>query len=198
MSKMYSDSNEIFLLKTIVHRICSLKLYFIAVISICVVHIFSYYCPAQTQFSENKRKIFENRLTTIAERYVGIPYKLGGHPEQDGMIDNSHLFCMIYEKAGWEAGLKFRGYMPMALLLKNTHQIPADELRKGDLIVLNDGHAAMIYNLESLNNFDLIYASFKRKEVISFNSRNVIYEVFWLKHLHGFFRLNSDVFIPLK
>lgn len=169
-----------------------------AVISTVIVHLLPFYCTAQTQSDENKKNIFENRLTTIAERYVGIPYKLGGHPEQDGMIDNSHLFCMIYEKAGREAGLKFRNYMPMALLLKNTHEIPAGELKKGDLIVLNDGHAAMIYKLANRNNFDLIYASFKRQEVISFNSRNVIYEVYWLKNLNGFFRLNEDMLIPIN
>ena len=130
MSMAHSHSNTFFFTTPIVHRILSLNLCSIAVISACILHLFAYYCTAQTPFDENKRKIFKNSLTTIAERYIGIPYKLGGHPEHDGMIDNSHLFCLIYEKACREVGLKFRNYMPMALLLKNTHQIPANDLRE--------------------------------------------------------------------
>ena len=86
----------------------------------------------------------------------------------------------------------------MKLLLNSAYKVPADKLRKGDLVVLNDGHAALIYKLEGQNNFHLIYASFKRQEVISFNSRNVIYEAYWLKNLKGFFRLNENMFVPIQ
>jgi len=37
---------------------------------------------------------------------------------------------------------------------------------------------------------------FPMKQVISFNSHNVVFEAYWLKNLKGFFRLTERVFVP--
>ena len=84
--------------------------------------------------------------------------------------------------------------MPIKELLKHALKVQQDELRNGDLIVLNEGLAAMIYKIEDKDMFHLIYASQKRQQVISFNSKNLVYEVYWLKNLQGFYRLAEDLF----
>ncbi|MBW1800445.1 MAG: peptidoglycan endopeptidase, partial [Deltaproteobacteria bacterium] len=139
---------------------------------------------------------FENVIPAIAERYVGIPFKLGNNLETSGGLDNSHLFCLIYDTATKQAGLRSIGYMPMKDLLKRTVEIHPRELKNGDLIVLNDSHAAMIYRIDNQDKFYMIYASGKRKQVISFNNQNVVFEVYWLENLKGFYRLNKDIFLP--
>ncbi len=83
----------------------------------------------------------------------------------------------------------------MKELLRNTIEVQRDELKNGDLIVLNDGHAALIYKVENRDNFHMIYVSLKRRRVISFNSQNVVFEVYWLKNLKGFFRLTESMFV---
>ena len=83
----------------------------------------------------------------------------------------------------------------MKSLLRNTVEIQRDELKNGDLIVLNEGHTALIYKVGNRDNFRMIYASLKRRQVISFNSRNVVFEVYWLENLKGFFRLNESMFV---
>ena len=198
MSKRNTGSIRDIPLKISRRNILSIIFYLLIIISPLIIHLSSSHCSAQTLSDEKKRKIFESKISSITEQYVGIPYRFGGNPERDGKADNSHLFCMIFEKAARESGLKFRSYMPMQLLLNNAYKVSVDKLRKGDLVVLNDGHAALIYKLEGQNTFHLIYASFKRQEVISFNSRNVIYDAYWLKNLRGFFRLNEDMFVPIK
>jgi hypothetical protein len=146
-------------------------------------------------FSEKKEN-FRNHLSKIAKEYIGLPFQFGGNPEQTGTVDNSHLFCTIYERAATAVGLKFRGYIPMNLLLDNTVEVQGDELTTGDLIVLNDGHAALIYDMEGPHQFHMLYASEKRQEVVSFSSQNVVYDAYWLKSLKGFFRLNENLFEP--
>ncbi len=146
--------------------------------------------------SQNEKEIFENKISDIAERYIGVQYQLGGDPEKSTTVDNSHLICLIYDTAAKQAGLKFRGYMPMKELLGNTIKIRQNELKNGDLIVLDDDHAALIYKFENRDKFHMIYASFKRQQVISFNSKNLVFEVYWLKNLKGFFRLTNNMFIP--
>lgn len=144
--------------------------------------------------THNNIENIDEVLPSIAELYIGIPYKFGGDPEKAGSADNSHLLCDIYDKAAQSAGLKFIGYMPMQYLLDNTIQVQKNELKIGDLVVLNDGHAAMIYKFTNKDDFHLIYASFIRKQVISFHSQNVVFEAFWLKNLKGFFRLSKKMF----
>lgn len=84
----------------------------------------------------------------------------------------------------------------MKELLTNTVEVQRHELKNGDLIVLNDGHAAMIYRVENRDKFYMIYTSLKRQRVISFNSQNVVFEVYWLANLKGFYRLTEDMFLP--
>ncbi|MFH1490310.1 MAG: peptidoglycan endopeptidase [Pseudomonadota bacterium] len=143
---------------------------------------------------QDKKAIFQTKIPEIAERYIGVPFILGGDFKESGALDNSHLFCLIYHEAAKEAGLNFKGYMPMEDIIKNTSQIQKDELRNGDLIILNDGHAAMIYRVENQGIFFMIYASNRRKQIFSFNTRNVVFEVYWMKSLKGFFRLSDTLF----
>jgi hypothetical protein len=150
---------------------------------------------AEVASIKNRKEIFEDKISDVAEQYIGIPYKFGADPERSKAADNSHLLCLIYEKAARQAGLKFRGYMQMRALLKNTFEVQPDALKNGDLIVLNDGHAAMIYKFENRDKFYLIYASLKRRRVISFNNKNVVFEAYWLENLKGFFRLTEDMFV---
>jgi hypothetical protein len=144
--------------------------------------------------TQEQKKVLESRIPGIAEQCIGIPYEFGNDFRKSGALDNSHLFCLIYEEAAKQAGLRFRGYMPMKELLKNSVEVAWDELRNGDLIVLNNGLAAMVYRVESRDRFHLIYASKKRQEVISFNSENLVYGVYWQENLKGFFRLVEGMF----
>jgi hypothetical protein len=134
--------------------------------------------------------VFRESIPGVAVRYIGMPYAFGADPDRHGAADNSHLMCAIYGEAAGKAGLAFPGYMPMGMLLARTVRVPPDELRPGDLMVLKDGLAAMIYRMTDAAHFDLIYASLKRKEVITFSSRNLVYEVYWWVHLDGFYRLD--------
>jgi len=145
--------------------------------------------------NENKR-VFKENISKIAERYIGTPYQIGGDLTTSWAVDNSHLLCTIYDEAAQKVGLDLKGYMPIKELLRNAVKIERNELRVGDLIVLKDGHAALIYKFENRNKFFMVYASLKRNEVISFNSQNVVYEAYWLKNLEGFYRLSDEVLIP--
>ena len=158
---------------------------------ICLPHAGN---SAETVSVQNKKEIFESKISDIAERYIGIPYGFGKDPEKSWILDNSHLLGLIYYEAAKKAGLRFKGYMPMKELLRNTIEIQRDELKNGDLIVLNDGHAALIYKVGNRDNFHMIYMSLKRRQVISFNSQNVVFEIYWLKNLKGFFRLAESMF----
>ena len=144
---------------------------------------------------QNGRDILEGKISKIAERYVGIPYEFSKDLKKSWALDNSHLFCLIYHEAAKQAGLRFIGYMPMIRLLKNTVEVQRDELKNGDLIVLAEGLAALIYDVKDRDNFRMIYASLKRQQVISFSSQNVVFHVYWLKNLKGFFRLRENMFI---
>jgi len=180
--------------KQIVQDILSVKLVLIIILSAFFICIFPTDNIAET-VSQKKKEIFQKKIPDIAERYIGIQYKLGGDPEKSATVDNSHLICLIYSKAAKQAGLKFRGYRPMKELLRNTIRIRRDELKNGDLIVIDDDHAALIYKLENRDKFYMIYASFKRQQVISFNSKNVVFEAYWLTNLKGFFRLTENMFV---
>ncbi len=159
---------------------------------ICMAHAGN---SAEIVSVQNKKGILENKISDIAERYIGIPYGFGKDLKKSWELDNSHLLGLIYYEAAKKAGLRFKGYMPMKELLRNTIEVQRDELKNGDLIVLNDGHAALIYKVGNRDNFHMIYVSLKRHRVISFNSQNVVFEVYWLKNLKGFFRLTDSMFV---
>lgn len=144
---------------------------------------------------QRKRMDFEDNITDIAEKYIGIPYEFGKGFKKSAAVDNSHLFYLIYDEASREAGLRFKGYMPMKKLLSHTAEVQRNEIKKGDLIVLKDGHAAMIYRIDNRDKFYMIYASLKRKKVITFNSQNVVFNVYWLVNLKCFRRLTEKLFL---
>ncbi len=142
--------------------------------------------------------LFQQHIPAIAEQFVGIPFKMGGDPRQTGTTDNSSLFYTIYTTAAQKAGLKYKAYLPMRYLLKNTRQVNAGEVRNGDLIVLDNDLAAMIYLVEPSGRLHFIYASEKRQQVFSFNSDNLVYHAYWLEHLSGFFRLKDGMLLPAR
>ena len=143
-----------------------------------------------------KEDNFTKKVTELAEWFIGVPYKFGGDATTTSEIDNSHLICLIYEEAAKHAGFRFRGYMPMKKLLMYTYEIDPHEIKIGDLIVLKNDHAALIYKFESESKFYMIYASEKRQKVFSFNSHNEVYNAYWLKNLKGFFRLSKHMLVP--
>ncbi len=167
------------------------------VLSFSIICMIPAFYPVDTIRFYKKQEILENRISIVAPNYIGIPYKFGGDPEKAGMADNSHLLCKIYDEAARQAGMKFAGYMEMKRLLRNTVKIRRNQLRNGDLMVLKDGHAAMIYKVDGRDNFFLIYASLRRQEVISFSSKNLVFEAYWLKNLKGFYRLKENMFMPV-
>jgi hypothetical protein len=140
-----------------------------------------------------KRALFVRKISEIAVQYIGIRYKFGGDFKKSETVDNSRLFCLIYAQAAEQSGLLFSGFMPMEMLLKNTVEVKRNDLATGDLMVLVNGLAAMIYKFENRDKFHLIYASEKRREVISFNSQNVVFDAYWLKNLKGYFRLSENI-----
>lgn len=84
----------------------------------------------------------------------------------------------------------------MKYFLRNIREVDEKDLKNGDLIVLNDGHTAMIYQVENTGKIHLIYASEKRQQVLSFNSDNIVFQVYWLENLKGFFRLSDIMLAP--
>ena len=150
---------------------------------------------AEEHSLKGKKAVFREKISPIAEKYIGTPYQFGGHLGPSGALDNSHLFCLIYSEAAKDAGLEFRGYMPMGLLLKNMVPVPSDEVKNGDLMVLQAGLAAMLYHVKDSNHFHLIYASLKRRQVVSFSTQNLAFSVYWLKNLKGYFRLDDKMLL---
>jgi hypothetical protein len=137
------------------------------------------------------REVFRQNIPATARQFIGTPYEYGGNPLTSGTTDNSYLFFAIYTTAAQRAGLTYHGYLPMARLLKNVSQIDENQVQKGDLMVLNNQLAAMVFDIEDNGRLHLIYVSEKRRQVISFHSDNLVFEAFWLKNMTGFFRLKE-------
>ena len=150
------------------------------------------------QVSSSPQALFRQHIPFVAEQFIGMPFKMGGNPLRTGSTDNSSLFFSIYTAAAKKAGMGYRDYLPMRYLLKRTVEIPESEVENGDLIVLKNGLAAMIYKKDPSGRFHMLYASKKRQEVISFNSDNLVYQVYWLEHLMGFYRLKPEMLIPAR
>ncbi|MDD9301120.1 MAG: C40 family peptidase [Desulfobacter sp.] len=142
--------------------------------------------------------LFHQHIPAIAEQFVGMPFKLGGNPKQTGTTDNSSLFYTIYAIAAQKAGLKYKAYLPMRYLLKRTQPVDISSVQNGDLIVLDNNLAAMVYQVDPSGRLHFIYASEKRRQVIAFHSENLVYHAYWLEHLKGFFRLDHDMLLPAK
>jgi hypothetical protein len=146
--------------------------------------------PEKVYLGEQK-KIFRQSIPPIAKQFIGISYEFGGNPLQSDSSDNSHLFFSIYTLAAQKAGLFYKEYMPMRYLLHNINKVDENELKNGDLLVLNNDHAAMIYHVEKTGKIHLIYASEKRQQILSFNSDNPVFNVYWLENMKGFYRLSD-------
>ncbi len=140
--------------------------------------------------------VFINTIPAIARQFIGIPFEWGGNPQVTGTSDNSYLFFSIYSLAAQKAGFAYHAYLPMKFLLKQTHEIQAGQIRNGDLMVLKNNHAAMVYKTEPNGRIHLIYASGKRRRVIAFNSDNLVYQIYWMENLKGFYRLNENMLRP--
>ncbi len=141
-----------------------------------------------------QKKVFRQSIPAIAKQFKGIPYEFGGNPLQSKTSDNSHLFFAIYKLAAQKAGLSYTEYMPMRNLRKNLKEVDENNLQNGDLMILNDDHAAMIYQIEDKGKIHLIYASEMRRQILIFHSENPVFHVYWLENLSGFYRLSDTLF----
>ncbi len=142
---------------------------------------------------------FLARISDVSERFIGMPFKYGGRPSITGTTDNSSLFYAIYTSAVQNTGLTYtKPYLPMRYLLENMVPVAAEKVRNGDLIVLKNNLAALVYRVEFSGRMHFIYASKKRQQVISFHSENLVYHAYWLAHLKGFYRLNKDILQPSR
>ncbi len=140
------------------------------------------------------REVFRQNIPSVARQLIGIPYEYGGNPLTTKATDNSYLFYAIYSQAAQAAGFKYYGYLPIKNLLDRTRKVDENQLKIGDLMVLDNNLAAMIYNIEEeTGRLFLIYASEKRRQVISFNSDNIVFYVYWLENLKGFYRLTDTM-----
>lgn len=142
--------------------------------------------------------LFRQHIPFVAEQFIGMPVKMGGLPARTGTTDNSSLFFSIYAAAAKKAGLVYKAWLPMAYLLENTFAIPETEVENGDLIVLENGLAAMIYKKAPSGRLFMIYASEKRQQVTSFHSENLVYQAYWQEHLKGFYRLKPEMLSPAR
>jgi len=137
------------------------------------------------------REVFRQNIPEVARQFIGTPYEFGGNPLTSGTTDNSYLFFAIYTKAAQRAGLTYHGYLPLANLLKNVRRVDEDRFRNGDLMVLDNQLAAMVFDVEDTGRLHLMYVSEKRRKVITFHSDNLVFDVFWLENMIGFFRLKD-------
>lgn len=115
----------------------------------------------QTSVDSTPAVLFRQFIPSIAEQFIGMPVLVGGRPNQTGSTDNSWLFYSIYAGAATKAGLVYKNFMPMDLLVDNTHSIKADDVQNGDLIVLNNDLTAMVYQVDPSGRMHFIYASKK-------------------------------------
>jgi len=152
----------------------------------------------ETVYIEEQERIFRQNIPAMAELFIGMPYSFGGNPRESGTADNSHLFFSIYSLAAQKAGLSYKEYLPMKHFLRNIREVDENALKNGDLMVLNDDHAAMIYQVENTGKIHLIYASKKRQQVLSFTSDNIVFDAYWLENLKGFFRLSDKMLNPVN
>ncbi len=146
------------------------------------------------QSEKNSAKAsFLQEIPSVAKQFLGVPYRYGQNPRLTGATDNSYLFFSIYTLAAQEAGLFYKGYMPMKYLLRNVTPVSDGAVRNGDLMVLNNNLAAMVYKTEPWGKLHFIYASQKRQQVISFTSDNVVFKIYWMANLKGFYRIQDGL-----
>ncbi len=150
------------------------------------------------EYQKNPKKIFRQNIPAVAGQFIGIPYQFGGNPQVSGSTDNSYLFFSIYTLAAQKAGLAYHGYLPMRRLLENCRKVDPEKVQNGDLMVLENDLAAMVYRVEASGRLHLIYASRKRSQVFSFNSDNLVFQVYWMENLDGFYRISDTMLAPAQ
>ena len=143
---------------------------------------------------EDPMSVFRRNIPAIAEKFIGLPYEWGGDPRMTGTTDNSHLFFSIYSMAAASAKISYPRYLTIKELIKKTQMVPMDQIQNGDLMVLNNTHAAMVYRVEKNGVLHLIYASGKRRQVTILNSESPSYKAYWIKNLKGFHRPAKELF----
>ncbi|HXK49338.1 MAG TPA: hypothetical protein PKW56_02645 [Clostridiales bacterium] len=128
-----------------------------------------------------------------ASKYEGLKFRLGADPDKDRAADNSHLICAIWRNSAAENKMKFKGYMDSKEILKNSSKLKKNDIRNGDLVVLNDGMFGMITDVSSPDSFNVIYASESKNKVVKSDTQGLSY--YWLKpeNFKGFYRLNKDI-----
>ncbi len=128
-----------------------------------------------------------------ASKYESLKFRLGADPDKDRAADNSHLVCAIWRNAAAENKMKFKGYMDSKEILRNTSKVSKNDIRNGDLVVLNDGMFGMITDFSSADSFNVIYASESKNKVVKSDAQGLSY--YWLKpeNFKGFYRLNKDI-----
>ncbi|NOR44572.1 MAG: hypothetical protein GQ534_03220 [Candidatus Delongbacteria bacterium] len=144
-----------------------------------------------TEFGSGDIDTFEDQISYYAKKYNGLRFKNGGDPDKDKATDNSHLICKIYQHAAENSGMNFKGYMQMDEIRKNIHKINSSSLRNGDLLKLKNGMLAMVIDLSSADDFNLIYASDSKNSVVITKYDKLKY--YWLKpdNFDGFYRFNE-------
>lgn len=147
--------------------------------------------PEDRSPAASAREVFRRNIPEVARQFIGTPYEFGGNPLASGTTDNSYLFFAIYTKAAQRAGLTYYGYLPLANLLRNVTRVDEDQVRNGDLMVLDNQLAAMVFHIDDSDRLHLIYVSEKRRKVITFHSDNLVFDVFWRRNMTGFFRLKD-------
>lgn len=138
---------------------------------------------------------FTSSITEAAKKTVDLPFQNGGNPSTDRATDNSHLIFYIWQQAASKAGLSIGSYRPMQQLIADCQEIHLSELTNGDLIVLNDGNAGLIYGFSEENDgFYLIYASSNQKKVVSVKSKEL--KKYWLnqENKKGYYRATTKIF----
>jgi hypothetical protein len=153
---------------------------------------------ATGQVTSSPVALFRQHIPFVAEQFIGMPVKMGGLPARTGTTDNSSLFFSIYAASAKKAGLIYKAWLPMRYLLDNTFAVPEAKVENGDLIVLENGLAAMIYKKEPSGRLYMLYASEKRQHVTSFHSENLVYQAYWQEHLKGFYRLKPEMLRPAR
>jgi len=138
---------------------------------------------------------FTSSISEAAKTTINLPFKHGGDPAKERATDNSHLIFFIWQEAAAQAGLSIGDYRPMHQLIADCREITLSQLTNGDLIVLNDGNAGMIYGFSEENDgFYLVYASASQNRVVKVNSKEL--KKYWLnpQNKKGYYRATDKIF----
>ncbi len=141
-------------------------------------------------------KSFERSIDKWANEYEGYIVRLGADPDRVKAADNSHLMCAIWRNSAKDNGMNFKpGYMQTEAILNNIVPIQRNEVKNGDLIVLQNGMIGMVVRFKSINDHSLIYASGTENKVVIIGYDRLLH--YWLKpdNFKGYYRLKKHLII---